>query len=101
MIRALDRQTPLQIRVNIDRRDPHQTHRPSGPAALSSHALAVQVMPHPPCAVERILQKQLVDSAHQRQRLRALSLRLMLERRASDQQLLRRDDLGETQRRSG
>ena len=99
MVRPLDRQTPQQIRVDpvlgvriagtrrpIDRLKPHQAHQPSGPASADPHALAAQVKCHPTGAVKRVLQEQLVDPPHQHERLRALPLRLVIERGAPDRQ---------------
>ena len=70
----------------IDRLKPHQTHQTAGPAAPDPHALAAQMKRHPARAVERILQEQIVDPPHQRQRLRALPRRLVVERRPPDRQ---------------
>ena len=99
MVRPLDRQAPQQIRVDPvlgmrragpqrppDRLKPHQAHQPCGAAAPEPHALAAQMKRHPAGAVERILQEQRVDPPHQRKRLRALPLRLVVQRRAPDQQ---------------
>ena len=70
----------------IDRLKTQQAHQPSGPAPPDPHPLAAQMPNHLAGAVERILQEQLVDPTHQRQRLRALPLRLVVERRAPDRQ---------------
>ena len=70
----------------IDRLKPHQAHQPTGPASADPHALAAQVKRHPTGAVKRVLQEELVDAAHQRERLRALPLRLVVERGAPDRQ---------------
>ncbi len=99
MVRPLDRQAPQQIWVNPvlgvrragprrppDRLKPHQAHQPCGPPAPDTHALAAQVKHHPAGAVKRVLQEQLVDPPHQRQRLDALPLRLVVERGARDRQ---------------
>ena len=99
MVRPLDCQAPQQIRVNpvlgvgragarrpIDCLEPHQAHQTSGPAPADPHALAAQVKCHPTGAVERILQEELVDPPHQHERLRALPLRLVVERGAPERQ---------------
>ena len=99
MVRPLDRQAPQQIRVDpvlgvgragarrpIDRLKPHQAHQTTGPAAPDANALSAQVTDHLAGAVKGILQEQLVDPPHQRQGLRALPLRLVVERRAPDRQ---------------
>ena len=99
MVRSLDRQAPEQIgpdpvlgmriagaRRPIDCLKPHQAHQPSGPASADPHALAAQVKCHPTGAVERILQEQLVDPPHRRERPRALPLRLVVERGAPERQ---------------
>ena len=99
VIRPLDRQAAQQIRVNpvlgvriagprrpIDRLKPHQTHQTAGPTAPDPHACAAQMKRHPARAVERILQEQIVDPPHQRQRLRTLPHRLVVERRPPDRQ---------------
>ena len=99
MVRPLDRQTPQQIRVDpalgvgragawrpIDRLKPHQAHQTPGPAPADAHALAAQVKRHPTGAVKRVFQEQLVDPPHQHERLRALPLRLVIERGAPERQ---------------
>ena len=99
MVRPLDRQTPEQIRPDpvlgvgragarrpIDCLQPHQAHQTDGPAPPDAHTLAAQVKRHPTGAVKRVLQEELVDAAHQRQRLRALPLRLVVERGAPERQ---------------
>ena len=99
MVRPLDCQTPQQIRVDpalgvriagawrpIDCLKSHQAHQTPGPASADAHALAAQVKRHPTGAVKRVLQEQLVDPPHQRERLRALPLRLVIERGASERQ---------------
>ena len=70
----------------IDRLKAEQAHQPSRPAAPDPHPLAAKMANHLAGAVERILHEQLVDPTHQRQRLRALALRLVVERRAPDRQ---------------
>ena len=99
LVRAVDRQVPKQIRVDavtrlraararlaVDRFQPHQPHQPADPAPPHSHALALQVAPHLPAAVERVLQRQFVHPPHQGQVLRALSPRRVVHRRAADAQ---------------
>ena len=99
MVRPLDCQTPQQIRVDpalgvgragarrpIDCLKSHQAHQTPGPASADPHALAAQVKRHPTGAVRRILQEQLVDPPHQHERLRALPLRLVVERGAPERQ---------------
>ena len=99
LVRPLDRQAPQQIRVNpvlgvriagarrpINRLKPHQAHQTTGPAAPDANALSAQMTDHLAGAIKRILQEQLVDPTHQRQGLRALALRCVVERGAPDRQ---------------
>ncbi len=92
MVRSFDRQAPEQIgpdpvlgarragvRRPIDCLKPHRAHRTGGPASADPHALAAQVKCHPTGAIKRILQEQLVDPPHRRERLRALPRRLVVE----------------------
>ena len=70
----------------IDRLKAQQAHQTTGPAAADAHPLAAQMTDHLASPVERILQEQLVDPTHQRQRLLTLALRLVIERGAPDRQ---------------
>ena len=51
-----------------------------------ANALAPQLADHLAAAVKRMLHEQLVDPTHQRQVLRALALRRVIERRPADRQ---------------
>ena len=99
MVRPVDAQvleqvgpdTVLGVRIAgprrpVDRLKTQQAHKPAGPSAPDPHPLAAQMPNHLTGAVERILQEQLVDAAHQRQRLLALALRLVVERGAPERQ---------------
>ncbi len=63
-----------------------QAHQSSRPAAPDAYPLAAKMANHLAGAVERILQEQIVDPPHQRQRLRTLPRRLVVERRPPDRQ---------------
>jgi len=52
------------------------------------YALPPQLARHLPAAVEGVFEKQFVDPAHQRQILRALSPRRVIERRPADRKQL-------------
>ena len=60
---------------------PISPHQPPHPVPPGGHALAAQMPHHLPAAVERVLQVQLVQPAHQRRVLRALALRRVVLRR--------------------
>ena len=88
LIRALDRNSSQQIGIHavlrvryggprfaVDRLQPQQTHQPPHPLPTYRHSLARQVTHHLTAAVERVIQVQLVDPAHQRQGVCALSPR--------------------------
>ena len=76
---ACDRRAPSAVlrvryagaRLAVDRFQAQQPHQPPHPVPTNPHPLARQVAHHLPAAVERLLQVQLVDAPHQRQRLRA------------------------------
>ena len=80
---ACDRRAPSAVlrvrdagaRLAVDRFQAQQPHQPPHPVPTNPYSLARQVAHHLPAAVERILQVQLVDAPHQRQRLRALAHR--------------------------
>ena len=58
----------------VDRLKTHQTHQTTRPATADAHALVAQMMDDLTGAVERMLQKQLIDAPYPRQGLRALAL---------------------------
>ena len=65
----------------VDRFQAQQPHQPPHPVPTNPYSRARQMAHHLPAAVERILQVQLVDAPHQRQRLRALAHWSVVERR--------------------
>ena len=98
LIGPVDHQVPQQIRVNpvfrvgiagswrlIDRLQAHQTHQTPNAMTADAKAFAAQLTHHLPGAVKWILEKQLIDAPHQRQVLRFLALRHVIERRPADQ----------------
>ena len=58
----------------VDRLKPHQAHQTTSPPPADAHVLAAQMTDHLTGAVERMLQKQLINAPHQRKALRALAL---------------------------
>ena len=96
LIRSLNRKPPQQIgihpvlrvgdagaRLAVDRFQPQQPHQPPHPVPTNRHPLARQMAHHLTAAVERVLQVQLVDTAHQLQCRRALPERSVVQRRAA------------------
>ena len=72
----------------VDRFQTHEAHQPADAVAADRNAVAAQLSHHLPAAVKGIAQEQLVDSAHQRQILRALPVRRVVERRPADRENL-------------
>ena len=65
----------------VDRLQPQQPHQPPHPVPTYPLSLECQMAHHLPAAVERILQVQSVDAAHQRERVSALPHRPVVQRR--------------------
>ena len=70
-------------RLAVDRFQAQQPHQPPHPVPTNRHPLARQMAYHLTAAVERVLQVQLVDTAHQLQCRRALPERSVVQRRAA------------------
>ncbi len=101
LVRPLDRQAlePVWIdpvrgmrgagpRRPVDCFRSHQAHQPPDTVATGDNPRAAQLAGHLTGAVEWILQKQLVAVPHQRQVLRALALRRIVQRGPADRQYL-------------
>ena len=67
-------------RLAVDRLHAHPPHETTHAVPSGNHALAAQMPRHLPAAVERMLQMQLVQAAHQRQFRRAFAQRLVVLR---------------------
>ena len=68
----------------VDGLQAHEAHQTANPVTTDAVTLPPQLADHLTGAVERILQKQLVDPTHQRQVLRALALEDVIERGPAD-----------------
>ena len=75
-------------RRRVDRLQAHQTHQTPNPMTTGADTVAPQLADHLAAAVERILEKQLVNPTHQRQVRQALALRCVIERRPAVRQNL-------------
>lgn len=97
LIGPVDREPPEKIRANpmremgfagsrclIDGLQSHQPHHPANPMTPDVNAVPPRLAGHPAAGVERVLQKQLVNAAHQYQVFRALPLRRVIERGSAD-----------------
>ena len=101
LIGSIDLNPLEQIRVNpmrrvrragsrrlIDGFQAHETHQAPHTMTADANAVPPQLADHLAAAIERILQEQLIDAAHQGQVLRALPLGRVVERRPADRQNL-------------
>jgi hypothetical protein len=70
----------------VDRHQSHEAHQPPDALLVHGMALVLQVPGHLPDAIERGVQKLLVDQQHEVEVHRRLALRRVIERRSRDRQ---------------